>query len=81
MSRYIDAEDLEKAIRKKTNAIEVEDVLAEISNAPSIVTCKNCRHRKMKRTKWRGEPYLYYVCEELERVVEDDDYCSWGEEK
>lgn len=80
MSKYIDAEDLEKAIRKKTNAIEVEDVLAEISNAPSIVTCRNCRYRKMKKTTFRGEPLIYYRCSLLEREVEDDEFCSWGDE-
>ena len=79
MNRYIYAEDLEKAIRKKTNAIEVEDVLAEISNTPSIVTCRNCRYRKMKKTTFKGEPYIYYKCEELDRVVEDDEFCSWGD--
>lgn len=46
-----------------------------------IVRCENCRYRKMKRTKWRSEPYIYYKCELLEREVEDDDFCAWGEEK
>ena len=36
MSRYIDVEAIEKTIRKRVYAIEVEDILAEIASAPSI---------------------------------------------
>ena len=34
--RFIDADKLEKIIRKRVYAVEVEDILAEISNAPHI---------------------------------------------
>ena len=48
MSRYIDADKLEKAIRKRVYAVEVEDILAEISNTPTIdidtdVWCEDCK--------------------------------------
>ena len=76
MSKYIDAEDLEKAIRKKTNAIEVEDVLAEISNAPSIelVRCKDCIH-------WQLLTSPFGLCvwnEDNKRQMEETGFCSCG---
>ena len=88
MSRYIDADAIkEKKWQAESEACfyALEDVISvtDIDEAPSIelVTCKNCRYRKMKRTTFRGEPFIYYRCGELDRVVEDDEFCSWGDEK
>lgn len=50
-------------------------------NAPSIdiCFCKECRYRKKKRGTFKGEPIIFYRCEEHNRDVENDDFCSWGE--
>ena len=44
-----------------------------------IVRCRECRYCKMKRGTFKGEPIIFYRCEENNRDVESDDYCSWGE--
>lgn len=46
-----------------------------------IVRCKECRYCKRKRGTFKGEPIIFYRCEENNRDVENDDYCSWGERK
>lgn len=53
----------------------------DFSTAEQIVICRNCRYREMKKTTFKGEPYIYYMCKLLEREVEDDEFCSWGDEK
>lgn len=72
MSRYIEADSVEKAICKRVYAVEVEDILAEMANAPTIdiVRCKEC-----------------YMCDEemwcsfYDSIMESDDYCSYGDRK
>ncbi len=44
-----------------------------------LVRCSECRYCKKKRGTFRGEPIIFYRCEEHNRDVESDDYCSWGE--
>ncbi len=44
-----------------------------------IVRCRECRYCKRKRGTFRGEPIIFYRCEENNRDVESDDFCSWGE--
>lgn len=44
-----------------------------------IVRCRECRYCKKKRGTFRGEPIIFYRCEENNRDVESDDFCSWGE--
>lgn len=44
-----------------------------------LVRCKECRHCKKKRGTFRNEPIIFYRCEEHNRDVESDDFCSWGE--
>ena len=46
-----------------------------------IVRCGECRYCKKKRGSFNGEPIIFYHCEEHNRDVESDDYCSWGERK
>lgn len=48
-------------------------------DAVSVVRCKECKHCKKKKGTFRGEPIFFYRCEEHNRDVESDDYCSWGE--
>ena len=45
----------------------------------NLVTCGECKHCKKKKGVFRGEPIFFYRCEEHNRDVESDDYCSWGE--
>lgn len=44
-----------------------------------LVRCKECRYCKKKRGTFKGEPIIFYRCEENNRDVENDDYCSFGE--
>ena len=44
-----------------------------------IVRCRECRYCKRKRGTFKGEPIIFYRCEENNRDVESDDYCSFGE--
>lgn len=56
-------------------------VFDAIDDAPSIdiVRCKECRYCKRKRGTFKGEPIIFYRCEEHNRDVENDDFCSWAE--
>ena len=38
-----------------------------------IVTCKNCKHRKKVKDDWG------YYCEYTNMVMDDDEFCSSGE--
>lgn len=81
MADYIKREDaifiiLQRPFFQNSMATEIRQVCGI-----DIVQCGKCRYCKMKRTAFKGEPLLYYKCELLEREVEYDDYCSWGEEK
>lgn len=90
MSKYIDAKYI-KTLMKGNNLMQgnceyelwKQTVDKVVDNMPAIdiVRCKNCRYRKMKKATFRGEPLIYYRCELLEREVEDDEFCSWGDEK
>ena len=44
-----------------------------------IVRCRECRYCKRKHGTFKGEPIIFYRCEENNRDVESDDYCSYGE--
>ena len=82
MSRYIDADDVANAIYHNFPSIRtMADARGIIEEAPSIdiVRCKDCKHCKKKRGTFRGEPIFFYRCEEHNRDVESDDYCSFGE--
>lgn len=46
-----------------------------------IVRCRECRYCKKKHGTFKGEPITSYHCEEHNRDVESDDYCSFGERK
>ena len=74
--RYVDADAVEKAIRKRVYAIEVDDILAEISNAPSIdiVRCKECRKSHID-----GKTTHYLWCTEWGRSTDTFGYCERGE--
>lgn len=51
----------------------------EIADMVSVVPCKECRYCKRKRGTFKGEPIIFYRCEENNRDVESDDFCSYGE--
>lgn len=51
----------------------------EIADMVSVVRCKECRYCKRKKGTFKGEPIIFYRCEENNRDVENDDYCSFGE--
>ena len=95
MSRYIDADAVITAIaefNKYEDELEYpyasddleeykDDARLLIEDIPTIdiVRCKECRYCKRKRGTFKGEPIIFYRCEENNRDVENDDYCSWGE--
>ena len=55
--------------------------LEEFEYVQDLVRCKECRYCKRKNGTFKGEPIIFYRCEENNRDVENDDYCSWGERK
>jgi len=85
MSRYIDADALEY----DTEWSEYHDGFTAysqmaIDTAPSIdiVFCEDCRDCVEKGTGAdcpSGYGYLY--CTRKKSVVNEDDYCSWGERR
>jgi len=85
MSRYIDDKWLEDNAKEYSLGYYEEDEwaipLSLLEEAPSIdiVRCRECRYCKKKRGTFKGEPITFYRCEENNRDVESDDYCSWGE--
>ena len=76
MSRYIDADEAEKWLRAGCAYV--------IRELPSIdiVFCENCRECVEKGVGVdcpSGYGYLY--CRRKKSVVNEDDYCSWGERR
>ena len=57
----------------------MDDVDGFADNSIDIVRCKECRYCKRKKGTFKGEPIIFYRCEENNRDVENDDYCSYGE--
>ena len=59
----------------------VGECLKAIEEAPTIdiVRCSECRYCKKKHGTFKGEPIIFYRCEENNRDVENDDFCSMGE--
>lgn len=53
--------------------------LEEFEYVQDLVRCKECRYCKRKNGTFKGEPIIFYRCEENNRDVESDDYCSYGE--
>ena len=82
MDGYIKIDEAIEALYRYS-FVSKKTIEEDIRAIPSIdiVRCKNCRYCKMKKTTFRGEPYIYYRCALLEREVEDDEFCSWGDEK
>ena len=76
MSRYIDADALPRH-GQRGGIVHWKD----IDDAPSIdiCFCKECRYCKKKRGTFKGEPITFCRCEENNRDVESDDFCSYGE--
>ena len=79
MSDYIKREDaifiaLQQPIYSLVSEIRQLDGI-------DIVRCRECRYYKRKRGTFKGEPIIFYRCEENNRDVENDDYCFWGERK
>ena len=77
MSDYIKREDaifvaLQQPLSSVVSQIKMLDGI-------DIVRCRECRYCKRKRGTFKGEPIIFYRCEENNRDVENDDYCSLGE--
>lgn len=78
MSRWIELEPLIADLDKGLWGKDYDKALAEaiIQDAPSIDICF-CRECKWFDDKDYGEPTRY--CTWHESVVNDDDFCSYGE--
>ena len=88
MSRYIDYDAIDYRNDRLHDKSEkflngVIYMAQRIEDAPTIdiVRCKECRYCKRKNGTFKGEPIIFYRCEENNRDVESDDYCSFGERK
>ena len=94
MSTYIDADYIKRyPIRidhydeihgNRHFVLGIESVMDYIEEAPSIdiVFCEECRDYVEKGTGAdcpSGYGYLY--CRRKKSVVDEDDYCSWGERR
>lgn len=82
MSRYIEADAVEKAICKRVYAVEVEDILAEMANAPTIdiVRCKECKFSARYVDDGHIECRLYsHPLRHDYHEMKPDDFCSYGE--
>ena len=51
-----------------------------ITDAVKVVRCKNCRNCSEKGTYDCPSGYGYLYCSIRKSVVDEEDYCSWGEE-
>ena len=87
MSRYIDADAYERELRT-SNIIHHygEQIVDKIHSTPSIdiVRCGECTHHKLSKI-WAEtkpcivEPFPSIRCKILNREVDADDFCSYGE--
>ena len=81
MSRYIDADALERIIRKRVYAVEIDDILADIDEAPTIdiVRCGECKYWEDFECKcdWASTDQEGGASYSLDRDA--DDFCSYGE--
>lgn len=61
-----------------TNHVYIDRIIDEIDNAPDaeVIRCKDCSRGDQYASR---PPYIY--CMEYGRLVEKDDYCSYGERK
>ena len=83
MSRYIDADALERIIRKRVYAVEIDDILADIDEAPTIdiVRCKECKWCYKDTDALTSQTVLIcqrYNDEDRWARVNSDDFCSYG---
>lgn len=85
MSRYTDADDLEKM---RSTREFYGDAIAElewtdqcISLAPSIdlVRCAECK--KVREDGGHANCGGYLYCRKWKTLVDEDSYCSWGERR
>lgn len=80
MNKYIEVDKAIYAlyrysfVTKKT----IEDDIRAIPTI-DITRCSECKNCKKKRGTFKGEPIIFYRCEEHNRDVENDDFCSWAE--
>ena len=85
MARYIDADDVANAIYHHFPSIRtMADARGIIEEAPTIdiVFCEDCRECIEKGLGVdcpSGYGYLY--CRRKKSVVDEDNYCSWGERR
>ena len=87
MSRYIDVDDVIKAIAQTDdyddgmcfevkNHIEVEVRLLPTIDIVFCADCRECVEKGVGVDCPSGYGYLY--CRRKKSVVNEDDYCSWG---
>ena len=77
---YIELDDyVPKDFHDKTCEAMAKAHQEEIADMVSVVRCKECRYCKRKKGTFKGEPIIFYRCEENNRDVESDDFCTYGE--
>lgn len=79
--RTIDADDLIREIDEFPTIPSFLDVLGLIKDAPTvdIVNCINCKRCSERGGHANCNGYL--ICTLLNRVVDEDTYCAWGERR
>jgi hypothetical protein len=74
-----DEDKLREIVHEAVERIKEEYDIVDNPDAVSVVRCKECRYCKRKRGTFKGEPIIFYRCEENNRDVDSDDFCSYGE--
>ena len=84
MSRYIDADNFERACMSDKNCEDMQDVIYKLRDYPTadvaeVVRCKDCKHHEELLNN-NDENVLCWV-HDIDVIVDGNGYCSYGERK
>ena len=75
--RLIDADALQKEYHKEHGKRLLLIDVAPTIDAVEVVRCKDCKFGVYEK----GRGIYHIICEILEFLFQDDDYCSYGERR
>ena len=84
MSRYIDADNFERACMSDKNCEDMQDVIYKLRDYPTadvaeVVRCKDCKHHEELLNN-NDENVLCWV-HDIDVIVDRNGYCNYGERK
>ena len=82
MSRYIDADNFERACMSDKNCEDMQDVIYKLRDYPTadvaeVVRCKDCKHHEELLNN-NDENVLCWV-HDIDVIVDRNGYCNYGE--